>query len=290
MSSHAISTFISNWSIEVVPTENFSCAQLSGEAPVGTSVYVTSIPGQGTGNLLRTSKTLKQAGFDPVPHITARSIRSVDHLRSLLSSLEELDIQKILLLGGDTPDVAGPFASSLEVLESGILEGYSLKQIGFATYPERHKYISSEVLERQLSSKIKVASELGFQSSLVTQLCFDATATVRHIERLRARGIQIPVHVGVAGPTSWTTMLKFAAICGVAASAYSLKSNASRVRQLASGFDSTDQIADFAVFSFSNSMAGKMAPHFFTFGGTKKTIAWINALLRENSKFSEGVE
>ena len=52
-------------------------------------------------------------------------------------------VHRVLLLGGDEPKAKGPFADSLEILESGLLRDSGIREIGVAGYPEGHPRISN---------------------------------------------------------------------------------------------------------------------------------------------------
>jgi methylenetetrahydrofolate reductase (NADPH) len=288
--SSVIDSFMSDWSIEIIPTSSFSCREFSEDMRSGCSIYVTWIPGQDIGMLLEASKNLRACGFEPIPHIAARAVRDIGHLNTLLTRLElEAGVQKLLVLGGDTETVSGPFKSSRELLESGILGQHGFKEIGFATYPEPHSRIPQATLDSELLAKLRIASQLGLKSWLVSQLCFDASAIMRHIEKLRAADIHASIQIGFAGPTTWKGMLKFATICGVSASARSL-SQVSKVKRLLSGFEPSDQITRIASFSANSAFAGSIKPHFFTFGGARKTVAWLNAFVHQASRISEATQ
>lgn len=282
----AIGNFMSDWSIEIVPVPGSSYAELCQQLRPNTSVYVTSIPGQGTESLLGASETLRKAGLIPIPHIAARAFQNDRQLDALLSSLKDAGVERLLVLGGDIKMVAGPFASSRQLLESRMIDSSRFKAVGFATYPERHPHIDRRTLDSELRAKLHIASELGLGSWLVSQLCFDTAATIRHVETLRLANIRVPIHIGFTGPTSWRGMLKFAAICGVSASTRSLGSNAIKVGRLMSGFNPADPISNLAAFSADNVSAKNLKPHFFTFGGAAKTAAWINAFSNEFHRVS----
>src|SRR6267143_2508323 len=247
-----IGSFLSDWSIEIVPTEGLAIDASAAGAAQGTRIYVTSIPGHNMRNVVDASVRLKKANFDPIPHISARGLIDHKQLNDLLVRLRsEADVDSALLLGGDIHDAVGAFASSRAMLETGLFARHGFRKVGFATYPEPHPRIPQPVLERELVSKLRLSAEQGLESWLVSQLCFAPDIIVRHAERLRANGISAPVHVGFAGPTSWKGMAKFAAICGVSNSARSLSTQISRV--------------------------GRVKSPFSPCGGAEQTVNWVNA-------------
>jgi methylenetetrahydrofolate reductase (NADH) len=279
-----IGSFLSDWSIEIVPTEGLAIDASVAGAAQGTRIYVTSIPGHNMRNVVDASVRLKKANFDPVPHISARGLIDHKQLNDLLVRLRsEADVDSALLLGGDIHDAVGDFASSRAMLETGLFARHGFRKVGFATYPEPHPRIPQLVLEGELVNKLGLSAEQGLESWLVSQLCFAPDIIVRHVKRLRANGISAPVHVGFAGPTSWKGMAKFAAICGVSNSARSLSTQASRVARLFVGFEPSEIVSRIAVVAAAQPDLGLVKPHFFTFGGAEKTVNWINSFSGKTS-------
>jgi methylenetetrahydrofolate reductase (NADPH) len=272
-----VRSFLSDWSIEIVPTEGLAIDSSLRGARGGTPIYVTAIPGHDTRNVIDASVRLRKANFEPIPHISARGLIDHKQLNDLLVRLRgEADVDSALLLGGDIDDVVGDFASSRAMLETGLFTRHGFRKVGFATYPEPHPRISQAVLERELVSKLRLSAEQGLESWLVSQLCFAPNIIVRHAAHLRANGISAPVHVGFAGPTSWKGMAKFAAICGVSNSARSLSKQVSRVGRLLAGFEPSEIISCVAATATAQPDLGLVKPHFFTFGGAERTVKWIN--------------
>ncbi|WP_426440451.1 hypothetical protein [Bradyrhizobium genosp. P] len=273
-----VSAFLSDWSIEIVPTEGLAIDTSLRGAREGTPIYVTAIPGHDTRNVIDASVRLRKANFEPIPHISARGLVDHKQLNDLLVRLRgEADVHSALLLGGDIHDVVGDFASSRAILETGLFTRHGFRKVGFATYAEPHPWISQALLERELMSKLRLSAEQGLESWLVSQLCFAADSIVRHAEYLRANGITAPLHVGFAGPTSWKSMAKFAAICGVSNSARSLSAQVSRVGRLLAGFEPSEMISRIAATATAQPDLGLVKPHFFTFGGAERTVKWINS-------------
>jgi methylenetetrahydrofolate reductase (NADPH) len=110
---------------------------------------------------------------------------------------------------------------------------------------------------------------------IVTQFCFDAPAIVTWIARLRDFGIEHPVRVGLAGPTSLATLLRYAKRCGVRASAQGLARQAGLLRQL---FAMSTPDALVRTLAERRGELGEIAPHFFSFGGLALTARWAAAV------------
>ena len=110
---------------------------------------------------------------------------------------------------------------------------------------------------------------------IVTQFGFDAEKFTTWAEGLSTSGIDLPVHLGVAGPAKLTTLVKFAAMCGVGNSISFLKKRMGAVLTLASGFD-PDEIVnpiEARALQMENSPIAQI--HVFPFGGVKKSADWL---------------
>ena len=129
MKSDKIGSFLSNWSIEIVPTEGLAIEASVAGAGQGTQIYVTSIPGHSTRNVVDASVRLKKANFDPVPHISARALTDHKQLNDLLVRLRsEADVESALLLGGDIHHAVGDFTSSRAMLETGLFARHGFQE------------------------------------------------------------------------------------------------------------------------------------------------------------------
>ena len=112
----------------------------------------------------------------------------------------------------------GPFRASLDLLATGVVERHGIGHVAFGGYPEGHPAIDAHALDAALQAKVALARQRGLGVSLVTQFGFEAEPILRWIAAQRARGIDCPVHVGVAGPATVATLAKFAIRCGIGAS------------------------------------------------------------------------
>jgi len=199
-----------------------------------------------------------------------------DHLRRLAG---EAGVDRLLLLGGGVLDNrVAAFASAMQVLETGLLSRHGFTRVGFATYPEPHPIVATSLLESELHKKLATAADAGLQRWLVSQFSFDAEIVIRHARHLRAIGINAPLHVGLAGPTNWAAMAKFALICGFANSARSLSQNAAQFSRLLGGFEPTQMLAELADSAAAAPELVLAAPHFFSFAGAERTAEFIKSL------------
>lgn len=259
-------------SIETTPRDSNVPEELSP----GTRVFVASVPGIETQQLVARSAQLAKAGFRPVPHVVARGLTSVDALDERLRRLRgEANAEAALVLGGDTPDVAGPFASARAMFDTGLFAKHGFSSVGFATYAEDHPRIARDLLDAELDLKLASAAQQDLPAFLVSQFCFDPDVMAGHVARLRARGLRAPVSLGIAGPASWKSLAQFALLCGVRNSTRFITSQGRKIGQLLSGYEPGDIIDGVARALPPGEGAGEVRVHFFAFGGLRKTAAWV---------------
>jgi len=220
---------------------------------------------------------VRAAGFEPVPHLAARGIESRGAFDEALARMtKEARVRRALVITGDIDRPKGPFASAIELIESGLLQSHGISEIGIAGYPEGHPRISQEVLDRSLAAKADAAEQTGLSVHIVTQFAFDAHVITSWLMRLRDLGIEHPVRIGMAGPTSLSTLLRYAQRCGVRASAQGLTRQAGLIKHLL-GTSAPDGIIRPLAEATAEGKLGRVAAHFFSFGGAAATARWANA-------------
>lgn len=272
-------SLLRSFSIETTPLDH----GIPDGLPPGTHVYVASVPKARKDQLVARVVQLRKAGFVPVPHVVARGIESVDVLRDLLAHLRgEADVDRVLVLGGDTDRPAGPFASGRAILETGLFSQLGFKAVGFASYAEDHPAIPRDVLDRELALKLAEATKQGLQRFLVSQFCFDPEILVAHVARLRAQGVDVPFRMGLAGPASFASLARFAVLCGVKNSARFLSKQGGKMGRLLTSYDPSETVAELVRLIDAHGGAAPVGVHIFAFGGLQKAVDWANALQMEN--------
>lgn len=267
--SHA--SLIETFSIETTSFDH----GLPAELPRGTAVYVAATAKASRDELIARAAKLRQAGLTPVPHVVARGMESTEALAEFLKRLrDEAGADRALVLGGDLAEVRGPFASSRSILETGLFAKLGYKAVGFATYAEQHPAIPAAALDQERGLKLDEARRQGLQSWLVTQFCFDPSTLITHVAKLRAAGVSAPIHLGIAGPTSWKSLARFALLCGVKNSARFLSTQGLKAGLLLSPYDPCDTIADLDRLVRGRPELGPLGIHIFSFGGLQKTADW----------------
>ena len=263
-------------SIELSPRDEWTGRRLRDLFAAGTGVFVNH-PGSVTHqHIAAACARLRQAGFEPVPHVAARRLASFTQANDFLRRIAgEAGVETVLLIGGDAEPPVGPFHDSLALLASGVVERHGIRQIAFAGYPEGNPLIGAKTLDAALQAKIALAERLGLAASVVTQFAFEAEPVLRWIEALKARGIACPVRVGVAGPASVATLAKFAVRCGIGASLRALARGHTAFASIVA--EATPDRLIQALIEGEAASARIDALHVFTFGGVRRTAKWATA-------------
>ncbi|WP_436640097.1 methylenetetrahydrofolate reductase [Microbaculum sp. FT89] len=263
-------------SIEATPKQVLEGDRLAGLFPAGTRVYLTDVGTAPIPEFARAAKILAQDGYKPVPHLPARRIADEADLRERLRLLTgEAGVTDVLVVAGSVDVPAGSLRSSMDVLRTGILSEFDITTIGVAGHPEGSPDMSSQTIAEALAEKNAFAAEHGLDMRIVTQFGFDPQRYVSWAHDLAAAGNRLPIHVGVSGPAKITTLLKYAALCGVGPSLAFLKKRATSVMALASGFSPEGVVAPIETHVASDPDCPIVQLHVFPFGGLRKTAEWL---------------
>jgi methylenetetrahydrofolate reductase (NADPH) len=272
-----VSAFVSGFSIEATRPTVSDIAMLAQAAPAGTAVYLSAIPTKPHRDLIEAAVRVRAAGLEPVPHLAARNFASVSALDDMLCELTtQARVRRILMIAGDRDEPAGEFRSAIEVIETGLLPGRGIEEIGIAGYPDGHPRVTTEALDRALAAKIEAAAQTGLAVHIVTQFAFSAEPILSWVRRLRNLGIDLPVRIGLAGPTNLATLLRYAQRCGVKASSQGLARQAGLAKHLF-GNAAPDAIVGALARARGEGQLGDVALHLFSFGGAGATARWAAA-------------
>ena len=239
-----------------------------------TPIAITFLPGESMDARIAAAVTVRSLGFEPMPHLSARRIGSLDELAAMVErSTAEAGVQRVFLVAGDPPIPAGPFADTMSLLRTGLFERNGIKAVGIAGHPDGHPEMDSDALWAVLAEKRVEIESRGMAPLIVTQFGFDAAPVLAWLRELRSRGIDAPVRIGVPGPAGIKTLLRYAAHCGVGASASVMtKYGVSLTRLL--GTAGPDKLVD-ALARGIGPEHGAVRLHFYPFGGLSRTVEWI---------------
>jgi len=246
--------------------------------PAGTPVYVNHLPRRLLGESLPVLTALAKAGLEPVPHVAARRIASPAEAETFLQqAVRQAGVRKVLLIGGDMAEPVGPYADSAGLLKERLLPDCGIVQVGLAGYPEGHPRIATERLSAALDDKLALAEAQGIGAYILTQFSFAPMRIVEYCAAMARRAPHVAIYVGMAGPTSPRTLIRYAHRCGVSASLLALQAQGMGAVRLFTHVDPTDQLTTFARHAQSGSTRNVVGVHLYAFGGVVAAAAWMNA-------------
>ncbi|MGM0773982.1 methylenetetrahydrofolate reductase [Marinobacter sp.] len=261
-------------SLEATPRQILTTEYLSDLLPAGTCVYVPFLPKGQFSDTLEACRHLLSLGMQPIPHVPARMAESRGQLRDWLSQLDESHIDRLLLIAGDSDSVAGPFPDTLAVLESGLLAQFRFHGIGVAAHPDGHPMADRATLGQALGIKREYARSTSTRLWVVTQFTFDADVVIDWLQSLGDVLEEVPVDIGMAGPTRMKTLIAYAAQCGVGVSARAMLRRPGSARLLRS-WTPDGMVQALVRYCLDNPDTLLRGIHLFPFGGLRQSAQWI---------------
>ena len=272
--------FLERLSLEITPKQVEKVPLLGERLARGTRVYIALIdPADAEGQIAAATK-IRAAGLEPVPHMPARFIVDERELSRRIARLaEEAGVKQMLVLGGGAPQPLGKYDAAIQLLATGLFQKNGIARIGVAGHPEGNADITRKHGEKVLYDALRVKQayldEHGIEGYIATQFLFEAVPVAEWAKSLRSAGIKLPVHVGVPGPATIKTLVKYATLCGVGNSARFIRKQALNITKLLTVSAPDDFVADLAALSAERPDLGIAAPHLYPFGGFDKLLDWI---------------
>jgi len=258
---------------EVFPAASTEQAVLDW-VPRELTVTVTASPARGLEPTLALATALAGHGYTAVPHVTARLVRDDAHLADIVARLTAAGISDIFVPAGDADPPAGRFHSALELLEQLAEMGRPFARVGITGYPESHPKIGDDITVQSMWDKRRHAAYL------VSNICFDPATLRRWITRVRARGVTLPLLVGLAGPVDRARLLKMASVAGVSESARFLAGHTEWFLRLGvPGGYSPQRLLDRVGGTLTDPAAAVEGLHIFTFNQLRQTEEWRRQML-----------
>lgn len=283
--SQRAEAFINTFSLEVSAKAMPALRAEADRIAPGTTISIPYLASEDDDARLAAVCTVRELGFEPMPHLSARRIGSRAALERFLErAANEAGVAKCLLIAGDLSTPAGPYADSTSIIETGLLERCGIKVVAMGGHPEGHPVMNAEDRWRVLERKCQAIEARGMAPLIITQFGFDADIVLAWLDALRARGITVPVLVGVPGPASIARLARYAAMCGVGASASMLARYGISIGRLL-GTAGPGVFVDRLVSGLTAGH-GQISPHFFPFGGIAPSLDWIERYRRRTSAAS----
>ena len=272
--------FISGYSIEVIPRSAAKIESFKDILPKNTRVYIAHLETEDIAAMVATAKRLNDEGFTVMPHIPARIIQNQAMLRNWISMYQnEAGVDEALLLAGGSKEPVGDFNSSIQLIESGLFDKAGFKRLHIAGHPEGSIDIDPsggmQNVSEALSWKQEFSKRTDASMGIATQFCFDADVVKKWSDNIKENGIDIPIHIGIAGPAKLQTLLKFSIECGIGASMKVLTKRAKDITKLLLPYKPTQILNKLAEYKSKEPEFNIEQVHFFPLGGIEQTVDWL---------------
>ena len=280
MAIEHITNFLNDFSIEVTPNAAKKIDKFSDYLTLGTLIYIAHIEGTPIEETVKTAKKISDQGFIPMPHFPARIIKDRKMLGDWIARYQnEAGVENALLIAGGANKPYGDFDSSIQLIESELFDKAGFKNLHIAGHPEGSIEIdpdgSTTNIDEALSWKNEFSKRTDASMAITTQFCFDSNSVIEWTNNIKKSGIDIPVHIGIAGPAKLQTLLRYSMECGVGASIKILQKRAKDITKLLLPYKPTQIISELAEYKASNPDFNIEKVHFFPLGGVKQVSKFV---------------
>jgi methylenetetrahydrofolate reductase (NADPH) len=247
---------------EVLPLDGIEDRVLA-HVPRAVKLTVTASPAKGLDATLALTERLAAHGYLVVPHLSARQVRDHAHVEEIIARLEAAGVSEVFVPAGDAKE-PGPFPDAASLLR--VLAG-RFAEVGITGYPESHHLIDDDTTIQAMFEKAPMATYI------VSQICFDPVTIGTWVARVRARGTDLPIWIGVPGVVDSARLLRVSAKIGLGESARFLRAHGGRLRRLVGGRFKPDELVR------PLAAADVAGLHFFTFNEVERTERWRRAAI-----------
>ena len=280
MSSEAIKEFLDGFSVEVTPKAASKIENFEDYIPSGTLVYIAHIEGTPIEEMVATAKKINDQGFCAMPHFPARIIKDKNVLEDWIARYKnEANVSNALLIAGGANKPYGEYDSSIQLIESELFDKADFNNLHIAGHPEGSIDIdpdgSTTNVDQALSWKNEFSKRTDANMAITTQFSFDASSVISWANNIKEAGIDIPVHIGIAGPAKLQTLLRYSIECGVGASIKIIQKRAKDLTKLLLPYKPTNIITELATYKANNPSFNIEKVHFFPLGGIKQVSDFV---------------
>jgi methylenetetrahydrofolate reductase (NADPH) len=266
-------------SIEVTGKQIDKLPILQQNLARGTKVFIALLDANELDAQVNIAAALRRAGFEPIPHIPARFVRNAVDLDERLNRFaNEAGVDDVLALGGGAASPIGDFHCAMQLMQTDLFQRHRIKTVGIAGHPEGNPDITKihgeAMLITALQEKNAWLKTNNIEGYIATQFVFDAMPVAHWATELKANGIDLPIHVGVPGPASIKTLVRYAALCGVGNSARFIRKQALNITKLLTVSEPDEMVSQLAFLHFERPELNIAGAHLYPFGGFDKLFAW----------------
>src|SRR4051794_1043683 len=162
-----------------------------------------------------TERIARETTLTPVGHLTCVSA-SVTELRQVIGQYADAGVRNVLALRGDPPDGPGsPWTAHPDGLDHAdrlvaMVRELGAFCVGVAAFPDKHP----ESPDLDHDAQVLVDKAAAGADFAVTQMFFEVDAYVGLVERVRARGCDLPIIPGLMPITSRPQIERVAGLVG----------------------------------------------------------------------------
>jgi methylenetetrahydrofolate reductase (NADPH) len=259
---------------EVLPTATIE-EKLLEHVPVDRTITVTASPSKGLEPTLDLTERLIGHGYVAIPHLAARMVRDKGELSEICDRLTGKGVSRVFVPGGDA-DPPGDYPDALSMLEDLKALGSPFAQVGITGYPESHPTIADDLTIQSMWDKRR------FATHVVSNLTFDPSVLANWVRRMRARGITMPLLLGLPGPVDRAKLLSMAGKIGVGESTrFLVKHKGTFARLAAPGGFTGEKFLQKCAAELAAPEFGVEGVHVFTFNQVAETEKWRTELLEQ---------
>ncbi len=220
--------------------------------------FVSVTYGAGGSTRERTHATVKrilaETMLTPAAHLTCLAARR-EEIDAVIAAYAEAGVRHIVALRGDPPGGAGEryvphpggYRNAADLV-AGIKRQsgrFGELEVSVAAYPEKHPESASVAADIDM---LKAKVDAG-ASRAMTQFFFENDLYFRYLDRVRARGIDIPIVPGILPVQNFKAAKSFAARCGASipgwlAARFDGLDNDAATRKLVAAAVAADQVFD----------------------------------------------
>jgi len=161
------------------------------------------------------ARLLRESSLKPAAHLTCVSAKR-EEVDEVVRSWNELGVRHVVALRGDPPEGVGKaytphpggYESSVELVRS--IKRIAPFEVSVSAYPETHPESPSVTADLDM---LAAKADAGADRA-ITQFFFDNADFFRYLERVRARGITLPITAGIMPIHNFQQVARFAGSCG----------------------------------------------------------------------------
>ena len=270
---HAVADLLRRSRLEVLPLEGIE-QEVLAHLGRDVRVTVTASPSKGLDATVDLSERLVRAGYGVVPHLSARLVRDRAHLDEVLDRLLAAGIRELFVPAGDAAAPAGEFEGALELLEAMGPRRAEFSEIDITGYPESHHLISDEETIRAMFAKAPMATHI------ISQICFDAPTILDWIAKVRARGTDLPIWIGMPGTVDRARLMRISVNIGLGESARFLRHHGNWISRLLIRQFKPDRLLRDLTPAVADPALGVAGFHLYTFNEVARTERWRRAAVQ----------